>query len=401
MIKEKKMKKIIMITAFITVGILSGCASQPVTTFQVFHANDFNTLVSSGQFQQKTDNFFVINDSSSSMDKEYEGSGYPGQPAPTKFAVEKEILNRINQTMPDDLRLTSSIRSFGFGPCLSWEFSKLNLPPTNYSKSVFGQGIDSLTCASGGSPMGAAINEMAKDLSATSGNIAVLMLSDGHDLSDQPVTAFQSLKQQYGDRLCVYTVWVGNKDEEQGQNELAKFWNTTRCGYGVTADSIANPDDMGKFVRSIFLRAGAPVAVDGDDDGDGVPNSQDQCPGTPKGAHVNKFGCWIIEGVKFDFNKSNIKPEYYGELDKVATVLNNNPGLTVEIQGHTDSKGTVEYNQKLSERRAQSVKKYLDRAITTDVRLSAQGYGLTRPIDTNETEEGRANNRRVQLEVIK
>lgn len=395
------MKKIIMITAFITTGILSGCASEPVTTFQLFHANDFNELVRSGQFQQKTDNFFVINDSSSSMDEEYDGSGYPGQPTPTKFAVEKEILNRINQTIPDDLRLTSSIRSFGFGPCLSWEFSKLNLSPTNYSKSVFGQGIDSLICASGGSPMGTALHEIAKDLSSTSGDIAVLILSDGHHLSDQPITEFQSLKRQYGDRLCVYTVWVGNRDEEHGLNELANFWNTTRCGYGVTADSIANPDDMGKFVRSIFLKAGTAAAVDGDDDGDGVPNSQDQCPGTPKGAHVNKFGCWIIEGVKFDFDKSEIRPEFYGELDQVASVLNNNPGLTVEIQGHTDSTGTVEYNQKLSERRAQAVKTYLDRAVSANVTLSARGYGLTRPIDTNDTEEGRANNRRVQLEVIK
>lgn len=105
--------------------------------------------------------------------------------------------------------------------------------------------------------------------------------------------------------------------------------------------------------------------------------------------------------MKFDFDKSEIRPEFYGELDQVASVLNNNPGLTVEIQGHTDSTGTVEYNQKLSERRAQAVKTYLDRAVSANVTLSARGYGLTRPIDTNDTEEGRANNRRVQLEVIK
>jgi OmpA-OmpF porin, OOP family len=395
------MKKIMMITAFITGGILSGCASQPISTFQLFHANDLNTLVRSGEYKQKTDNFFVINDSSSSMNEAYQGLGFPGQPTPTKFAVEKEILNRINQTIPDDLQLTSSIRSFGFGPCLSWGFTKLNLPPASYSKSTFGQGIDSLTCASGGSRMDSAINATSKDLSTTSGNIALLVLSDGHNLDSDPVTAVQSLKKQYGDRLCVYTVWVGNKKDEQGQILLNRLWKTAGCGYGVAADRIANPDDMGKFVHSIFLTAGTPVAIDGDDDGDGVPNSQDQCPDTPKGAHVNKFGCWIIEGVQFDYDKSDIKPQYYGELDKVAAVLNNNPGLKVEIQGHTDSKGSVEYNQKLSERRAQAVKAYLDRAVNVNVTLSAHGYGLTRPIDTNETAAGRANNRRVQLEVIK
>ena len=138
-----------------------------------------------------------------------------------------------------------------------------------------------------------------------------------------------------------------------------------------------------------------------DSDGDGVFDNEDKCPGTPKGATVNEYGCWVIKNVQFDFDKSNIKPQYHADLDQVVTVLEQNPTLSVEVQGHTDNVGTEQYNQKLSERRAMSVMNYLaSKGIAKD-RLSASGYGFSKPAATNETEEGRAINRRVQLDPIK
>jgi OOP family OmpA-OmpF porin len=390
------MKKIHVIAASIAGLVISGCASQPISTFPLFTAKDLNVLVSSGQYQQKIDNFFVINDSSSSMAEEYRGVGYAGQPAPAKFSVEKEILNRINQTIPD-LKLTASIRSFGYGPCLSFKFTQLNLPPVTYSKSSFGTGIDSLTCASGGSPLAAGVEGTTADLSATSGDIAVLILSDGR-LDSGSVGAVKSLKQQYGDRVCVYTVWVGNEDENSGINILNQLSDIGGCGFGTTAEKVASADDMANFVQSVFLKTGMPV--DGDDDGDGVLNSQDQCPDTLKGAHVNPFGCWIVD-IKFDNDKSDIKPEFYNELDNVVTVIKNNPGLTIEVQGHTSKTGTAAYNQKLSERRAQEVRNYLSYGAGASATLMVRGYGWSQPVDTNETEAGRANNRRVELKVLK
>lgn len=388
-----------LITAVAVAGaLISGCASQPISNFATFQAEDLNAAVQSGQYQQKIDNFFVLNDSSYSMADEYHGAGYLGQPAPTKFSVEKEVLNRMNQTIPD-LALTSSIRSFGFGPCLSWKFTQLNQAPTAYSKSSFGQGIDSLTCASGGSPMDTGINGTASDLTSSAGNIAVLILSDGHGLDSDPVGAVQSLKQQYGDRLCVYTVWVGNEKEKSGLTVLNKLSNIGGCGFTAMAENISSPADMSRFVKSIFLKANPPAI--GDEDGDGVLDDKDRCPGTPKGAKVNSVGCWIIDGVKFDTDKYNIKPQYYGALDEVVTVIKNNPGLKIEVQGHTDNVGTARYNQRLSDRRAHSVATYLGNKAKKYGVLSAHGYGLTRPIDTNETPEGRANNRRVQLEIIR
>ncbi len=392
------MHKILITAASIAALLIMGCASQPTSTFNTFQAQDLNGLLSSGQYVQKADNFFVINDSSSSMTEEYFGVGYPAQPDPTKFLVEKEILNRINLTIPD-IKLTSSIRSFGFGDCLSWESTQLNQAPTSYSKSTFGSGIDALTCASGGSPLASGIDGTGKDLSATAGNIAVLILSDGHDLDSEGVTEMQSLKQQYGDRLCVYSVWVGNEEEKYGQHVLNQLTNIGGCGYSTTADRISSPENMANFVKSIFLKTGTPVADCStlDSDLDGVNDCIDKCPTTLPGAKVSILGCWIVD-VKFDNDKDIIKPEYFPNLDNAAKAIKEHPELRIEVQGHTSKTGGFKHNMDLSERRALAVKNYLaGRSGSTN--LTTRGYGWTQPIDTNDTEEGRANNRRVQLQV--
>jgi OOP family OmpA-OmpF porin len=285
---------------------------------------------------------------------------------------------------------------------LSWGFTQLNQAPTSYSKSTFGSGIDALTCASGGSPIQNGIDETSKDLSATAGNIAVLILSDGHDLDSDGVKELQSLKQVYGDRLCVYSVWVGNAEERSGITLLNQLSNIAGCGYGVTADRISSPENMANFVKSIFLKPGTPVAdcstMDGDKDG--VNDCDDKCPTTLPGVQVSIRGCWIVD-VKFDNDKDIIKPEYFPNLDTVAKAIKaikEHPDVKIEIQGHTSKTGGFKHNMDLSERRAIAVKNYLGETSGLP-NLTTRGYGWTQPIDTNDTEEGRANNRRVQLQV--
>ena len=148
------------------------------------------------------------------------------------------------------------------------------------------------------------------------------------------------------------------------------------------------------------------VAVDSngcplDTDGDGVYDYLDKCPGTPKGAHVNVNGCWILKDVNFDTDKSDIKAGFFDELDLVASILSKNPTLKIEVQGHTDNVGSADYNQKLSERRAAAIEKYLVNKGIADERMDVKGLGLTMPVASNDTEEGRAQNRRVQLKSIK
>ena len=390
------MNKKLILTATLAGAALAGCASQPISTFETFQANDLNNLVRSGALTQKTDNFYVINDSSSSMSETYTGAGYVGQPAPSKFSVEKEVLNRMNQTIPD-LKLTAGIRSFGFGPCLSWRFTKLNLPVDTYSKSTFGQGIDSLNCSGGGTPMTSAITAAGTDLSPLPGNTAVIILSDGKS-QDSSLNAVQSLKEEFGDKLCVYTVWVGNEQDSDGKALMQQMADISGCGFSTTAEDVASNSGMAGFVQHVFLKEGAPA--DGDDDQDGVLNSKDRCPHTPKTATVDIHGCWSIKGIRFDTDKSDIKPQYLPLLDNAISILKNNPGLRVEVQGHTDNVGTAVYNQGLSERRAKAVRDYLVSKTGKPEELTSRGYGLTRPIDTNSTPEGRYNNRRVQLKIL-
>jgi len=133
-----------------------------------------------------------------------------------------------------------------------------------------------------------------------------------------------------------------------------------------------------------------------DSDGDKVSDDMDKCPGTPPGAKVDERGCWVLY-INFDFDKSVVKPEFYGALDEVVQILNDNPSVVLEVEGHTDSIGTNAYNQKLSERRASAVKNYLVKKGIGSDRLSAVGYGEERPIADNATKEGRAKNRRVEL----
>nr|PZN51749.1 MAG: hypothetical protein DIU61_12765 [Bacteroidota bacterium] len=108
-----------------------------------------------------------------------------------------------------------------------------------------------------------------------------------------------------------------------------------------------------------------------------------------------------LKNVYFDFDKTTLKEESYPELDKVVAFLQQNPTVEIEIAGHTDYMGSDEYNLNLSQGRCQSVVDYLVSQGIDAYRLTAHGYGESRPIDTNETDQGRANNRRVEFTVLK
>ncbi len=105
----------------------------------------------------------------------------------------------------------------------------------------------------------------------------------------------------------------------------------------------------------------------------------------------------ILRGVHFDFNKYNIRPADAAVLDEAATILKNNPTVRVDVNGYTDSIGSVPYNLRLSERRAEAVVDYLEKAGISADRLTAHGYGKTSFVASNSTRSGRAQNRRVEL----
>ena len=149
--------------------------------------------------------------------------------------------------------------------------------------------------------------------------------------------------------------------------------------------------------------APAPVA-DGDDDKDGVANSLDKCPGTPTSVVVDANGCpkMLTETVAkeirvlFDTNKSVVKPAFNAEIEAVAKLMKEYPTAKVEVQGHTDSRGSAQLNDQLSQDRANAVADVLTKTygIAAD-RVSAKGYGASQPVADNKTAEGQAKNRRV------
>ena len=150
----------------------------------------------------------------------------------------------------------------------------------------------------------------------------------------------------------------------------------------------------------------APVAAKAapkDSDGDGVIDELDKCPDTMRGAKVDSVGCITLVNlnVNFDTNKSDIKDIYSTRIHEFANVMNVDKRLKADIEGHTDSVGSDAYNQKLSERRAASVVKALTELGVEKSRLKAVGYGESKPIASNETEEGKAENRRVHAVMTK
>lgn len=158
--------------------------------------------------------------------------------------------------------------------------------------------------------------------------------------------------------------------------------------------------------------AGVLVDVTGcplDTDSDGVFDGIDQCPDTPAGAEVDVRGCTVVQAgvaagllvldnVEFEFNSADIAAGTMATLSEVGQALTTRPEASVEIQGHTDAVGAAAYNMQLSQRRADAVRNYLLANFDLNAdQLAAKGYGEADPIASNETDEGRSRNRRVQF----
>lgn len=151
--------------------------------------------------------------------------------------------------------------------------------------------------------------------------------------------------------------------------------------------------------------APAPVAPPKDTDGDGVTDDKDQCPDTKKGAKVDAKGCYIVLkenvtvsiNVKFPTGSSRVDAAGEAEIKQLADFMTEHPQTSVEVGGHTDNTGAVATNKRLSQARADAVRKTLIDKFGIDAgRVTAVGYGPDKPIADNGTADGRNANRRVE-----
>jgi OOP family OmpA-OmpF porin len=309
----------------------------------------------------------------------------------------------MNQTLPE-LNYNGALRTFGHDAHFPDRSTMRVYGVTPYSASGFGSALDGVKGPGGSTslPLAKAIAASGEDFKSAQGPIAVVIVSDGLDMDQEPVKAVETLKGQFGDRLCIDTVQIG--DDPSGKAVLEQIAKTGGCGYATTADRLATSSSMAGFVESIFLAKAAPKPVPMaaskpmDSDKDGVPDNLDQCPNTPLGATVDARGCWTYAAkVLFDINSAEVKSEAYPMLTEAVQILKQNPNLKVEIDGHADITGAPEYNMILSEKRAQAVKDFfVTRGIDAE-RLTTKGFGITRPAASNKTKQGRSKNRRVEL----
>lgn len=154
-----------------------------------------------------------------------------------------------------------------------------------------------------------------------------------------------------------------------------------------------------KTILGAYSVAPKMAVGDGDIDGDGVVDSKDACPGTPREVKVDERGCWSYPSkLLFDFNKAEIRPEYLSRLDEAKKVFDAHPYMTVVIVGHTDDVGADDYNMELSKKRAWSVNDYLINQVGIDSgRLKMIGRGESEPAYPNDSDENRQKNRRVEF----
>ncbi len=164
-------------------------------------------------------------------------------------------------------------------------------------------------------------------------------------------------------------------------------------------DGVIDPlDNCPNSKTTLVDENGCPL----DTDMDGVADYLDQCPNTPKGFKVDDKGCTIgvTLHLHFPFNSAKIPAMELGDIDRVAEFMKKHPEVSAILEGHTDSIGSAAYNLKLSKRRAEAVKNALvERGIDAS-RLSVKAYGESKPVASNDTAEGRAKNRRVEVVLV-
>lgn len=267
-----KFNRLFLVFICLSAAFFTGCATTGTVHLPAFQAKPLDAT----GYSQKTNNVIAVLDASSSMrDTDTGGSA--------KFDIAKEILQRFNQTLPQNMELKSGLRSFGH--CFLLSFKKTmavrNVGP--HDASEFSKALQMVSRPGGTSPLSLALEALEADLDALKGKTAVLVVSDGQQMGTSEIRAAEAINHAYPGRICFYTVHVG--DSVAGSDLLDAIAEITSCGKSVDADDIAAGPAMAQFVKDVFL---GPLK---DADGDGVADIHDMCPNTPAGVTVNAKGC--------------------------------------------------------------------------------------------------------------
>jgi OOP family OmpA-OmpF porin len=231
-------------------------------------------------------------------------------------------------------------------------------------------------------PMGAGLLDIEPTLKKLSGKTAIIMFTDGDENQGiEPVAEAKLLASKYN--VCFHV--VSYADTPHGKEIIDQIRRINPCSCMNDIVGLTDRAKMDEFLRcALYTVQPEPVPVP-------APAAKAESPDLV-----------VLRNLNFDFDKSDIKDQFVPLLQQAAQILKDNPTLSIVCEGHTDGKGSVDYNQKLSERRASAVRDWLvNKGGLPASRIGTTGYGKTMPKFDNNTDEGRYLNRRVELRLTK
>ncbi|WP_456385365.1 OmpA family protein [Desulfolithobacter sp.] len=307
------------------------------------------------------DNFFILYDPSTAMSEPYRNTGM------TRLEMEKEIIRRSNQSLPELNWQAGLYPHWKNGLWLHG--SPMGFKPyyrlQKYDKEKYGAALEKLPVIPTGPPMLQVGLMKLEHLLGLPGRTEVFIFSDGQhstypDLEPDPLTQARKLAREFD--VC-FTI-VSSARTREAKQLLADIAAVNSCSQVIDFDTVAaHPEHLlGKlYMKTSDVR---------------------------------------FNNVLFDFDRYEIKKEYQGLLDRLGTFLNEHPSAYVVLSGFTCNIGSEAYNMRLSERRAKSVRDYLKKKFKIDVqRMLLYWYGYANPVAPNDTEAGRRKNRRVTIAI--
>ncbi len=281
-----------LILILLAAAIVNACAVQgePPPAFEA-------QPIPAGSWRQKADYLYFILDASSSM-----GAAH-------KLETAKGIIAHFEQTMPP-LELKVALRSFGHDPQVSDSSSTLLITPQVYAPGLIPGALAKLSGAGGTSPMQSSLARAAVDLENVRNPVALIIISDGKDIHGDPLVAAKAIGKAHGDRLCIYTVLVG--DAVEGRMLLRKMAGITPCGRALSAENLSTGLAMNGFVNEVLLAGKL------DSDGDGIADDADRCPDTAKTVKVDPTGCPL------DSDRDGV-PDYQDQCPETAHTVKVGP----------------------------------------------------------------------------
>jgi OOP family OmpA-OmpF porin len=314
----------------------------------------------------KIDNFIILFDKSGSMFMTEQGT------IPAKARVGKDILSALNERLPE-LGYNGSVTVFAPDRSL--------IGPVPFNRTSFGETIERIPetgeITGNRTPLGDSIMQMDGLLSKSAGKTAVLIVSDGEkNIGMDALEAAKTMIDKYPN-VCFHAVSLA--DSDKGKTTLQNITKLNDCVYADGNELTADAAALDQFAKDVFYTVQVREIVE-------------EVVAVEAVAAVPS-----MDTVHFDFDKSDLTPEAKMKLDEAAEILRNRSDLRVVIQGHTDNTGPETYNLTLSEQRAQAVHEYLRAKGIAPERMETVGYGLSQPVTSNSTPEGRAQNRRSEI----